>query len=154
MEEKQDSLRHKLSRVNDHESQLMEDITAYVSKQGDLARIVNHLTEQIERLGSCQSLNQAADERPNTHFKSPMKREETPVRGDTTSTTANFQIKANLDLGKFSGSDPTPAEELMFEQWYTNVRAYQNDYPLVYLLPAVCKSIIGKAKSVVGSLGS
>ena len=154
MQEKQDALRHKLSRVNDHESQLMEDITAYVSKQGDLARIVNHLTEQIECLGSCQSFNQAADERPNTHFKSPMKRKETPVRGDTTSTTANFQIKANLDLAKFSGSDPTPAEELMFEQWYTNVRAYQNDYLSVVLLPAVCKSIIGKAKSVVCSLGS
>ena len=154
MQKEQDALRHKLSRVSDHESQLMEDITAYVSKQGDLARIVNHLTDQIEHLGSCQSLNQTVDERHSTHFKSTMKREETPVRGDTTSTTANFQIKADLDLGKFSGSDPTPAEELTFEQWYANVKAYQNDYPSVVLLPAVQKSIIGKAKSVVCSLGS
>ena len=83
-----------------------------------------------------------------------MKREETPVRGDATSFTTNFQIKADLDLGKFSGSDPTPAEELTFEQWYADVRAYQNDYPLVVLLPAVWKSIIRKAKSVVCSLGS
>ena len=127
MQEEQDALRHKLSRVNDHESQLMEDITAYVSKQGGLARIVNHLTQQIECLGSHQSLDQAVDERHGTHFKSPMKREETPVRGDTTSTTANFQIKADLDLGKFSGGDPTPAEELTFEQWYTDVNPYQND---------------------------
>ena len=74
-------LRHKLSRVSDHESQLMEDITAYVSKQGDLARIVNYLTGQIKHPGSCQPPNQAADERGGTHFKSPMKREEIPVRG-------------------------------------------------------------------------
>ena len=91
MQEEQDALRHELSMVNDHESQLMEDITAYVSKQGDLARIVNHLTEQIEHLGSRQPLNQAVDERGGIHFKSPMKREETPVRRDTTSTNTKCQ---------------------------------------------------------------
>ena len=68
-------------------------------------------------------------------------------------SSTNFQIKADLDLGKFSGSDPTPADELTFEQWCTDVKAYQNDYPAVVLLPVVRKSIIGKAKSVVHSLG-
>ena len=78
-----------------------------------------------------------------------MKEVEIPEGGPSTSTTTNFQIKADLDLGKFSGSDPTPDEELTFEQWYADVKAYQNDYPSVVLLPAVRKSIIGKAKSVV-----
>ena len=40
----------------------MEDITSYVTKQGDLTKIVNHLTEQIKGLGSQQSLNQTMDE--------------------------------------------------------------------------------------------
>ena len=41
---------------------------------------------------------------------------------------------------------------MTFEQWCADVKAYQNDYPAVVLLPAVRKSIIGKAKSVVRSL--
>ena len=86
-------------------------------------------------------------------FKSPFK--ENPVastKGPQSSTT-NFQIKADLDLGKFSGSDLTPADKLTFEQWCADVKAYQNDYLAVILLPVVRKSIIGKAKSVVHSLG-
>ena len=73
------------------------------------------------------------------------------MRGLNFST--DFQIKADLDLGKFSGSDPTPADELLFEQWCADVKSYQNDYPAVVLLPAVRKLIIEKAKSVVHSLG-
>ena len=44
-------------------------------------------------------------------------------------------------------------DELTFEQWCVDVKVYQNDYPAVVLLPEVRKLIIGKAKSVVHSLG-
>ena len=132
----------------------MDDITTYVTKQGDLAKIVNHLAEQLKNLESHQSLNQTIDEQQFKHFKSPVKEVVISEGGPLTSTATNFQIKADLDLGKFSGSDPTPDDELTFGQWYADVKAYQNDYPSVVLLPAVRKSIIGKAKSVVRSLGS
>ena len=36
-----------------------------------------------------------------------------------------FRIQTDLDLGKFSGSDPVPTNELTFEQWLSNIRAYQ-----------------------------
>ena len=39
----------------------MDNITSYVAKQGDLTKIVNHLTEQIKGLDSQQSLNQTMD---------------------------------------------------------------------------------------------
>ena len=62
MQEEQEALKYKLNQELDKDTQLMEDITSYVAKQGDLTKIVNHLTEQIKGLGSQQSLNQTIDE--------------------------------------------------------------------------------------------
>ena len=62
MQEEQEALKYKLNQVSDKETQLMEDITSHVAKQGDLTKIVNHLTEQIKGLESQQSLNQTMDE--------------------------------------------------------------------------------------------
>ena len=62
MQEEQEALKYKLNQVSDKETQLMEDITFYVAKQGDLTKIVNHLTEQLKGLESQQSLNQTMDE--------------------------------------------------------------------------------------------
>ena len=64
-----------------------------------------------------------------------------------------FRIQTDLDLGKFSGSDPIPTNELTFEQWLSDVRAYQQQFPGFVLLPAIRKSIQGRAKSVLRNLG-
>ena len=64
-----------------------------------------------------------------------------------------FRIQRDLDLGKFSGSDPVPTNELTFEQWLSDIRAYQQQFPEFVLLPAVRKSIQGRAKSVLRNLG-
>ena len=123
MQEEQDALKYRLKQATNKETQLMEDITSYVAKQGDLTKIVRHLTEQVKILESQPSLNQIKDERQSRHFRSPLK--ENPfsnVEVPQTSST-NFQIKADLDLGKFSGGDPTPPEELTFEQWCADVKA-------------------------------
>ena len=63
MQEEQESLKQKLGQTIDHETWLMDDISTYVTQQGDLAKIVNHLTEQLKNLESHQSLNQTIDER-------------------------------------------------------------------------------------------
>ena len=65
----------------------------------------------------------------------------------------SFQVKADIDISKFSGTEPTPADELNFYHWCINVRSYQASYPDNILLPAIRKSIIGKAKSVIRHLG-
>ena len=64
-----------------------------------------------------------------------------------------FRIQTDLDLGKFSGSDPVLTNELTFEQWLSDIRAYQRQFPEFVLLPAVRKSIQGRAKSVLRNLG-
>ena len=29
----------------------------------------------------------------------------------------SFQVKADIDISKFSGTEPTPSDELNFDQW-------------------------------------
>ena len=46
-----------------------------------------------------------------------------------------------------------PSNELTFEQWLSDIRAYQRQFPEFVLLAAVRKSIQGRAKSVFRNLG-
>ena len=65
----------------------------------------------------------------------------------------SFQVKADIDIGKFSGTKPTPTDELNFDQWCIDVKSYQASYPDNILLPAIRKSIVGRAKSLIRHLG-
>ena len=65
----------------------------------------------------------------------------------------SFQVKADVDIGKFSRTEPTPSDELNFDQWCIDVKSYQASYPDSILLPAIRKSNLGKAKSVIRHLG-
>ena len=67
--------------------------------------------------------------------------------------TTSFQVKADQDLGKFSGMEPVPSNELTFDQWKIDVCSYQTNVPKHILLPAIRKSIIGKAQLVIRNLG-
>ena len=67
--------------------------------------------------------------------------------------STSFQVKADLNIGKFSGTEPTPSDELMFNQWCINGKSYQASYLDNILLPAIRKSILGRAKSVFRHLG-
>ena len=110
-------------------------------KQGSLLKAVEQLTEKVTKL-EVQPLH---------------------TQGFMTSSSQNmsnfgnlstsFQIKANIDIGKFSGTDPTPTDELNLDQWCIDVKLYQASYPDNILLPAIRKSIVGRAKSVIRHLG-
>ena len=67
--------------------------------------------------------------------------------------STSFQVRADIDIGKFSGTEPIPTDELNFDQWCIDVKSYQSSYPKNILLPAVQRSIIGKAKSIIRHLG-
>ena len=67
--------------------------------------------------------------------------------------STSFQVKADLDIGKFSGTESTPSDELTFDQWCIDVKSYQASYPGNILLPAIRKSIVGRAKPVIRHLG-
>ena len=74
------------------------------------------------------------------------------LSGSFGNLTTSFQVKADLDIGKFSGTEPVPDNELTFDQWRIDVRSYQTSVPDHILLPAVRKSIARKAQSVVQTL--
>ena len=102
------------------------DIDGYYGKQKDLERLVESLNEKIQKL------------------------ETQPVggKGFTTSSAQNlsgsfgnlvtsFQVKADLDLGKFSGKEPVCSDKLTFDQWRVDVQSYQTNVPEHILLPAI-----------------
>ena len=67
--------------------------------------------------------------------------------------STSFQVKADIDIGKFSGIEPTPTDKLNFDQWCIDIKSYQASYPDNILLPAIRKSIVCRAKSVIRYLG-
>ena len=67
--------------------------------------------------------------------------------------STSFQVKADIHIGKFSGTEHSPPDELTFDQWCIDVKSYQTNYPGSILLPAIRKSIVGKAISVIRHLG-
>ena len=63
--------------------------------------------------------------------------------------STSFQVKADIDIGKFNGTEPTLSDELNFDQWCIDGKSYHSSYPDNILLPAVRKSIVGRAKSII-----
>ena len=110
-------------------------------KQGSLLKAIEQLTKKVTKL-EVQPLH---------------------TQGFLTSSSQNvsnfgnlstsFQVKADIDIGKFSGVEPTPTDELNFDQWCIDIKLYQASYPDNILLPAIRKSIVGRAKSVIRHLG-
>ena len=133
-------------RVRDRELQeekvkLEQEIQDYSGKQRNLEKIVEGLREKIQKMetqpisGKGFSTSSAQN-----------------LLGSFGNLTTSFQVKADLDIGKFSGTEPVPDNELTFDQWRIDVRSYQTSVPDHILLPAVRKSIVGKAQSVVRTL--
>ena len=110
-------------------------------KQGSLLKAVEQLTEKVTKL-EVQPL----------HTQGFMTSSSQNVSNFGNHSTS-FQVKADIDIGKFSGIEPTPTDELNFNQWCIDVKSYQASYSDNILLPAIRKSIVGRAKSFVRHLG-
>ena len=118
-----------------------QKILDYDAKQCDLLKTVEQLTEKVTKL-----------EMQPLHAQGFMTSSSQNVSTFGNLSTS-FQVKADIDISKFSGTEPTPADELNFDQWCIDVKSYQASYPDNILLPAIRKLIIGKAKLVIRHLG-
>ena len=134
-------------RIRDRELQkgkvkLEQEIQDYSGKQRNLEKIVEGLNEKIQKMemqlisGKGFSTSSAQN-----------------LSGSFGNLTTSFQVKVDLDISKFSGTEPVPDSELTFDQWRIDIRLYQTSVPDHILLPTVRKSIVGKAQSVVRTLG-
>ena len=115
-----------------------------MEQQQQLAQLVEGLGKQLSQLQINPVPNVTGKDFPNPRGSQ--------MQGLSQCQTINSGYK-DLDLGKFSGSDLVPTNKLTFEQWLSDIRAYQRQFPEFVLLPAVRKSIQGKAKSVLRNLG-
>ena len=110
-------------------------------KQGSLLKAVEQLTEKVTKL-EVQPLHTPGFMTSSSQNMS-----------NFGNLSTSFQVKADIDIGKFSGIEPAPTDELNFNQWCIDVKSYQASYPDNILLPAIRKSIVGRAKSVIRHLG-
>ena len=134
----QHDLEEEFKEVTTQKEVLAKQLHDNTEKQTNLLRVVEQLTEKVNRLETqpFQPLGFMTSSRQN-------------VSNPFGNLSTSFQVKADIDIGKFSGTEPTPSDELNFDQWCIDVKSYQSSYPDSILLPAVRKSIVGKAKSII-----
>ena len=138
-------LRNKIEQMATHEEEMSRNMERCMEQQNKLAQLVEGLGTQLSQL--------QVDSAPNVAGKNFPTPGGSQTQGLSSVPNHQFRIQTDLELGKFSGADPVPTNELIFEQWLSNIRAYQRQFPEFVLLPAVRKSIQGRAKSVLRNLG-
>ena len=109
-------LKLRVEQIATHEEEMSRNMEKCMEQQQQLAQLVEGLGKQLSSIAdqSCP--------------KCSLKRLSNPWRksdpGNVTNTKSSVQ-DTDLDLGKFSGSDLVPMNELTFEQWLSDIRAYQ-----------------------------
>ena len=83
-------------------------------KQTNLLKAVEQLTEKVTKL-----------EMQPLHTQGFMTSSSQSISNPFGNLLTSFQVKADIDIGKFSGTEPAPSDELNFDQWCINVKSYQ-----------------------------
>ena len=134
-------LKGEFKEVATQKEELVKQLNDNVEKETDLLKVVEQLTEKVNKL-----------ETQPLHAQEFMMSSSHNVSNPFGNLSTSFQVKADIDIGKFSGTEPTPSDELNFNQWCIDVKSYQSSCPDNILLPAVQRSIVCKAKSIIQHL--
>ena len=110
-------LKHGVGRVTTHEEEMSRNMEKCMEQQQQLTQLVEGLKKQLSQLQINSVPNVAGKDFPTPGGSQ--------VQGLSPMPNHQFRIQTDLDLGKFSGSDPIPTNELTFEQWLSDIRAYQ-----------------------------
>ena len=137
----QHDLEEEFNKITAQKEMLTQQLHDNTERQTNLLKVVEQLTEKVTKL-----------EMQPLHTQGFMISSSQNVSNPFRNLSTSFQVKADIDIGKFSGTEPTPSDELNFDQWCIDVESYQSNYPNNILLPAIWKSIVGKAKSVIRHL--
>ena len=138
----QHDLEDEFNKVAVQKEMLTKQLNDNTEKQTKLLKVVEQLTKKATQL-----------ETQPIHAQRFMTSSSQNISNPFGNLSTSFQVKAEIDIGKFSGTEPTPADELNFDQWCIDVKSYQFNYPNNILLPAIQKSIVDKAKSIIRHLG-
>ena len=138
----QHDLKAEFNKVTAQKEKLTQQLNDNTKRQTNLLKIVEQLTKKVTKL-----------EMQPLHTQGFMTSSSQSVSNPFGNLVTSFQVKADIDIGKFRGTEPTPSDELNFDQWCIDIKSYQSNYPDNILLPAIQKSIVGKAKSIISYLG-
>ena len=115
----QHDLQDELSQVAAQKECLAQKLLDQDKKQVSLVKVAEQLTEKVTKLET-QPLQNPGFVTSSTQN----------VSNSFGNFATSFQVKADMDIGKFSGTEPTPSYELRFDQWCINVKPYQTSYPV------------------------
>ena len=135
-------LQDELDQVAAQKKKSAQQLTDYDEKQTNLLKVVEQLIEKVTKLDMQPLHTQGFMTSPSQNVSNPFG-----------NLLTSFQVKADIDICKFSCTEPTPSDEVNFDQWCIDVKSYQASYPDSILLPAIRRSIVSKAKSVIRHLG-
>ena len=99
-QEMKSEVRRQLERSLDEEDRSKSNIEGYYCKQSDLERLVESLNDKIQKL-----------EPQPVGGKGFTTSSAQNLSGSFGNLTTSFQVKADLDLGRFSGMEPVPSNE-------------------------------------------
>ena len=108
-------LKHRVEQIATHKVEMSRNMEKCMEQQ--LAQLVEGLGKQLSQL----QINPV----PNVTGKDFPTSRGSQMQGLSPMSNHQFRIQTDLDLGKFSGMDPVPTNKLTFQQWLSDIRAYQ-----------------------------
>ena len=129
-------LEEEFKEVVTQREEFAKQLNDNIEKQTNLLKVVEQLTEKISKLEAQPFQTQGFMMSSSQNISNPF-----------------GNLSTSIDIGKFSGMELTPSDELNFDQWCIDIKSYQSNYPDNILLPAIRKSIVGMAKSIIQHLG-
>ena len=130
----QHDLKEEFNKVTVQKEMLTQQLNDNTEKQTNLLKVVEQLTEKVTKL-EIQPL----------HTQGFMTSSSQNIPNPFGNLSTSFQVKADTDIGKFSGTEPILMDELTFDQWCIDVKSYQSNYFNNILLPAIQESIVNRA---------
>ena len=131
-----------MSQIDREKDRLEQNTPDYAGKQKELEKLVENLIDKVQKL-----------ETQPVSGKGLVTSSTQNLSNSFSNLTTSFQVKADWTWGSSVEWNHVPSNELTFDQWRVDVQSYQANVPDHILIPAIRKSIIGKAQSVIRTLG-
>ena len=100
-------LQDELDQVAAQKGKLAQQLSNNDEKQTNLLKVVEQLTEKVTKL-----------ETQPLHTQGFMTSSSQNVSNPFGNLSTSFQVKSDIDIGKFSGTEPTPSDKLNFNQCF------------------------------------
>ena len=113
MKQGQYDLEEEFKEVATQREEFAKWLNDNVEKQTNLLKVVEKLTEKVSKLETQLFQTQGFMMSSSQNISNPFG-----------NLYTSFQVKADIDIGKFSGTESTPSDKLNFDQWCIDIKSY------------------------------